>query len=332
MSHDKPLHPDAVETLVRLGGRRADPPAAARHRAWAATRNTWQRDQSRRRVRRTVGWLAAAAAVLVAVGALFALRPATISAPAVARLDRAIGPVEMRPPGAKQWRALAEEEGLALPPGTRLRTSADSRLGLNVAQGVSVRLAGSSQLELSSDRRIRLVRGVIYVDTGPLGRAGPVQVVTDTTTFEDFGTQFEVHYMDGGIRLRVREGQVVFGQDGDRLVARAEEQVDIDAQGRISRRAISRSDGSWSWIEAVSPTAPTDGEPLSTLLAWVSRETGRTIHYANDGVKAEADATTLHGQLSGVSPLETLDAMLATTRLTYTIGEDRAIELSRRPD
>ena len=332
MSHDKPPCADGVESLVRIGGRRIDPPAIARDRVWKATLDTWHRQQARRHTRSTVGWLAAAAVLIAAVGTVISLSPATAPAASIARLDRAVGSTEVRWHDEDAWRPVVPGSDMSLASGTSLRTAPDGRLGIEVAGGVSVRLAEASEIRLSADRRIRLIRGTVYVDTGPYGHAGPIQIVTAAATFEDFGTQFEVQYADESIRLRVREGQVVFDYQGDRVAASAEQQVDIGPGGEVTRRTIARSDNSWNWIESVSPAAPTDGNSLAALMDWVSRETGRGIRYADVDIQREAMTTTLHGQLSGVSPLETLDLMLATTHLTYEIGDDQTIEVSRRMD
>jgi len=332
MSQDKSPYADGVESLIRIGGRRVDPPTSAQGRVWTATLDTWHRQQARRRTRATLGWLAAAAALVAAVGAVISLSPASAPPATVARLDRAVGSAEVRQQDEDAWRPIAPSSEVSLVSGTSLRTSPDGRLGIEVAGGVSVRLAEASEIRLSADRRIRLIRGTIYVDTGPYGHAGPIQVVTAAATFEDFGTQFEVKYVDEGVRLRVREGQVVFDHQGDRVAASAEQQVDIGPDGEVTRRTIARSDASWNWVESVSPAAPTDGHTMATLLEWVSRETGRGIRYADADIRREAMTTTLHGQLSGVSPLETLDVMLATTHLTYEISDDQAIEVSRRMD
>jgi hypothetical protein len=333
MNPENLMNVDAVQALIRIAGQREDPPAGAYDRVWPAAEATWLKSLRRRRTRRAAGWLAAAAAVVVAgVTAVIWLRPTAQPVTEVARLDRTVGSLEIHAASGGAW--LPVDVGLSdgLAPGTRLRTGVDGRAGLLLGGEVSVRLAESSEIELADERKVRLVRGVVYPDTGPGGRGGQVQVITAGGTLQDFGTQFEVSYDDSGLRLRVREGQVVMARDAQRLVAHAEQQIAVDGQGRISRDVLSRSDPAWHWVESVAPSATTDGQPVTALLQWVSRETGRELRYADRAIEQEAAATILHGQLSGLAPLKTLEVMLATTDLAYKISDDEAIEVLRRPD
>ena len=106
----------------------------------------------------------------------------------------------------------------------------------------------------------------------------------------------------------------------------------VDPHGRMAREDFSGSDPAWRWIESVAPASSTDGQPVTALLGWVSRETGRKLRYDDPAVEQLAAATILHGRLSELTPLETLDVLLATTDLEYRLGQDEAIEVSRRQD
>ncbi len=332
MNPENLMNVDAVRALIRMAGQREDPPAGAYDRVWPAAEATWLTCLRRRRTRRAAGWLAAAAVVVAGITAVIGLRPTVQAVAEVARLDRTVGSLEIHGAGGGTW--LPVDIGLSdgLIPGTRLRTGVDGRAGLLLSGEISIRLAESSEIELAGERRVRLVRGIVYVDTGPGGRGGQVQVITEGGTLQDFGTQFEVSYDDSGLRLRVREGQVVMAREAQRLVAHAEQQIAVNGQGRISRDVLSRSDPAWHWVESVAPSATTDGQPVTVLFQWVSRETGRELRYADRAIEQEAAATILHGQLSGLAPLETLDVMLATTKLAYKISDDEAIEVVQRPD
>jgi hypothetical protein len=323
---------EVVGTLLRLAGTREQPPDGAYERVWPAVEAAWHDKLAHRRRQRATRWLAAAAVVVASVAAVVGLRSSMEPSLQVARLDRTIGSLEIRSPGAETWIATGIAAGRELAAGTRLRTSAAGRAGLLLDAAVSLRVAGSSEIELSGPRDIRLLQGVVYVDTGPGGAGGQIRLVTDSSTFQDFGTQFEVSYVEGELRLRVREGQVVMGRDTERHVAYAGQQIAVDPQGRMAREDFSGSDPAWRWIESVAPASSTDGQPVTALLGWVSRETGRKLRYDDPAVEQLAAATILHGRLSELTPLETLDVLLATTDLEYRLGQDEAIEVSRRQD
>ena len=73
-----------------------------------------------------------------------------------------------------------------------------------------------------------------------------------------------------------------------------------------------------------------DDQPVTVLLDWVARETGRTLRYASAEVERQAATTILHGKIGQLAPLEALDAMLATTDLAYEVREDGTIEIRHK--
>ena len=47
--------------------------------------------------------------------------------------------------------------------------------------------------------------------------------------------------------------------------------------GDVQRAAVAIDDASWDWVQLVVRTPDIEDRPLSDLLEWVSRETGRGI-------------------------------------------------------
>jgi ferric-dicitrate binding protein FerR (iron transport regulator) len=254
-------------------------------------------------------------------------RPTNASAK-VARLERLVGDAEARAPGTYSWVPLAGPTA-TLRVGTRLRTRENSVAGLTLLGGVSLRLAPMTEVEFEADARVRLSHGLLYADTGP-GDGGTISVITPAGTAHDFGTQFEISYEHERLRLRVREGRVALLRDEQRVIADAGTQVAVNAAGEVSRTTIASSDPAWEWAETVAPAPDFDGQPLSVLLDWVARETGRPLHYADDSLKRRASATILHGRVGPVPPLEALDVMLATTDFAYEIRNDSTIEVRHK--
>ena len=330
MTAERTTEMDAVEALIRAAGAREQPPAGAYERVWPAAEAAWRRGLQRRR-RRIGGWMAAAATV-AAVAVIISLQSPAGPPAVVAYVDRVAGSLQIRAAGDDAWLPVPAASGQPVVTGSRLRTGGDGRVGLQLPGEVSLRMAGSSELEMSGQGDVRLLQGVVYVDTGPGGGGGRIRLLTEAGTAQDFGTQFEFGYLDGGLRLRVREGQVVIERGAERLVAGAGQQLAVDAAGRIARSDWPRSDPAWRWIESVAPAPPTDGQPVAALLDWAARETGRPLRYAAPAAEQAAARTILHGRLSGLAPLATLDLMLATTGLAYTIGADESIEVRTRAE
>jgi ferric-dicitrate binding protein FerR (iron transport regulator) len=319
---------DAVAQLIRVAGRRAEPPAEAYEQTLAAALATWDRVQSHRRQRL---FATLAASVVVAVGVAFLvthLRPRP--EPSAGYADRIVGTVQERSASWREWSTLRNELG-SIPRGTQMRTLAGSRAGIVLASGVSLRLAEGTEVELESASRLHVLAGKVYVDTAGAHRASGIEVVTDAGTAVDVGTQFEVQYRDGEYRLRVREGRVMLRRDAGQVDGQAGEQLTIRAGGVLERARIEADDPEWDWVESLAPAPDIDNQPVTVLLDWVARETGRSVRFANPEVARHAANTILHGNIRHLQPLEALSVMLATTDLEYALPDNVTI-LVRRKD
>ncbi len=314
---------DAVAQLIRTAGRRAEPPAEAYERTLAAAMAAWDKVQARRR-RRLLGTLAASLAIAAGVAFLVMNLPPQ-PLPSVARTDRVIGTVEVRTDSSREWISLREELH-SLPAGAQLRTRAGSRAGIVLDGGVSLRLADTTEVMLESSSRLRVIAGRVYLDTGAASvDAGRIEVVTEAGIASDVGTQFEVLYRDPEYRLRVREGRVLLRRDAGQVDGQAGDQLTIHAGGSIERARIDQDDPDWQWVESVAPAPDIDKQPVTVLLEWVARETGRSIRFATAETERKAGATILHGNIRHLAPLEALSVMLATTDLEFALPDDATI-------
>lgn len=320
--------PDAVAALIRAAGRREEPPLEAYRIVLAASETTLRGKVRRRRwLRLGLGLAAALAVVVAAPFAYRALSPST-AVIEVARLDRQVGAIELREAGVAPWRVAAGRV-VALRAGTRLRTHEGAAAGLVLANGVSLRVDAVTEVEILEDARVRLRHGAVYADTGR-SDAASISVSTPAGTAHDFGTQFEVRYEGERLALSVREGRVALLSGAEPLMVDAGTRLAVDAAGDVSRTTVATDDRSWQWAEAVAPVPDLDGKPVAALLAWVARETGLRLRYADAAVERQASATILHGAAGPLAPLELLDAMLATTDFTYEVRDDGTIEVRRR--
>lgn len=317
---------DVLAQLIRAAGRRENPSSQMYERALKAATEVWRKKTQQRRQRRVlVGSIAASVLIAMAAAGLFIGKTAPVPATAIAQFNRIIGVAEVRGPESGRW-MIPQDESAMLLPGSAVRTSEGSRAGLALAGGVSLRLAGSTEIALESATRIRLRSGTLYLDRQAHAQnAEPLQVVTAVGTAADWGTQFEVRYREGVYRLRVREGRVVFSRGAEEIDAGAGDQLSIDSAGSVERNRVPAADAEWNWVHTVSIAPDVEDKPVTVLLAWVARETGRTLSFETPEVERKAAGTILHGSIRHLAPLEALSVMLATTDLEFVIPDDSRI-------
>ena len=317
--------PDTVATLIRAAGRREDPPESAYREVFGAAHAAFRAKSTGRHRRRTFAWAAAASVLVAAILVLMRWDPVSMQRPVIARVDRTVGSVEIE--AGDGWQPLAEA-GARITRDTRLRTLPGGRVALVLNGGDSLRLAAETELLFDGPRSYHLEGGTIYLDVRASLGTG-VRITTPAGTVRDLGTQFELHIADHSLRLRVREGLVEVERAGQQLTGAALEQLDIDSLGNVVRSTIAADGDAWRWAEALAPAPDIDGRPASELLAWVARETGKTLHYADPAVRQRASTVMLHGNIRHLAPLDALDVMLATTDLEYVLSEGR-IEIRAR--
>ena len=320
---------DVLAELIRKAGRRETPPSEAYDQALAAATQAWQVKVRGRRRRVFMGRLAAGFAVAAVSVFLWTSLP-TAPEPRMAHVDRIIGSVESRDSSDAGWTQITDETQ-ALNADIRLRTLPGSRLGLRLANGASLRVAGSTELSLGEIGKVTLWAGKIYVDSGPdADPARQTEVVTAAGTAWDIGTQFEVSYESENYRLRVREGRVNVLRESAEIANEAGAQLEINSDGHLAHSRIGPTDPAWQWVQSVATAPEIDNKQVTVLLDWISRETGRSIIYENIAVEHKAAMTVLHGKIRDLLPMDALDVMLATTDLEYEIQEGGAILIRAR--
>ncbi len=308
---------DPIASLLRATGRRPAAPPERSARVREATRLAWNAEiVRRRRSRRLTFALALAASVVLVVWTVRALRGTTSSMapPRVVEVDRVANGVWAEhgwfPGLAKRWDLQARAR---VAPGATIRTSADGRAALHLLMhgphGHALRLDHATSLRILSDRAFLLERGAVYVDSGTT--VGSVRIETALGTIEDVGTQFEVRLNEGGLTVRVREGEVKVGAGSVSLRAAAGHAVTVDRAGRLARAAAAPEAG-WAWTETVAPPFPIEGRSLADFLTWAARERGTRVRYLGAGLAQRATGVRLHGSVEGM----TLDQAVASVAVT----------------
>jgi hypothetical protein len=293
--------------------------------AVSADRVTGEREP-RSAIALRLGWLAAAAAVLVAVGVgTWIARPSARAAPAFGAVSRTEeGALSVASAHGPQ-RNLTQ--GAELRTGDRMRARGPALIAL--ARGGTLRVSSGSALSIVSPGRIVLDRGLIYLDIpSGSGTATPLDVDTTAGTVEHVGTEFEVMSNEQNVRVRVREGRIRFVGKTDTIVADAGTELVAAPGKRIVQRRIDTYGLDWSWMTALAPDYAIEGRSLMGFLRWVSRELGRPLNFADANARQIADRTILHGSVQHQAPIEAMANVLATTSLTYEIRGDAIWVLS----
>lgn len=142
----------------------------------------------------------------------------------------------------------------------------------------------------------------------------------------------EAAIQGAAVRVRVRDGAVRVDR-GDRAdTAQRGVELTAGATGRAAHRAIPLHGAEWDWVTRAAPPANIEGATLARVLDWVERESGRHIRFAEAGLAATAATTIVHGSVEGLTPEESLGAVLATCGLRFRIqGEDIVIASNQTP-
>jgi hypothetical protein len=82
-------------------------------------------------------------------------------------------------------------------------------------------------------------------------------------------------------------------------------------------------------VAEAAPGIDIEGLLLADFLNWAGRELGREIRYDRPETAEEAASIVLHGSISGLMPIDALEAVLATTHLRAVVGDGGVIVQGR---
>ena len=322
-----PEEESGIARVLRAAGPRSEPSDDLKHAVRAAVHAEW-RSTVARRGRRRRAWLALAASVTIAALALW-MGQSYFATPGavVASVSRVVGAVESH--GGMWGQSQAVNVSTQLHAGQTLSTGAEGRVALQLQDGVSLRLDHDTSIAFVNAGRIDVRSGAVYVDSGAESVASnALRVGTPAGVIWHVGTQYEARIVKDGTRIRVREGRVDLLPDtGAPQTAHVGEQLFITSSGNIERGAIAPADAEWSWASSSAPPFDINGRPVRELLAWVGRELGREVVFANPESEEVADRAVLSGSMDDLAPSEALAAVLPTTRLRASEREGM-IEIS----
>jgi ferric-dicitrate binding protein FerR (iron transport regulator) len=301
--------------LLRLAGAPPDPPADRTARVWAAVRREWRTRRQRRMIGNGVAiGLLAAASVTVAVWIRGRVE-APVNAPGIAVAQRIQGrPFIIRPFRGADPAPLSMS--MPIYPDDVIETDAESRVGLQLGNGGSIRIDHGSRVRLLTPVLIEVIAGAAYVATAD--RSHGFEVRTTMGMLRDVGTQFEVHLTPALLRLRVRTGTVEIhrGTVIDTVAAGTEATVTTNG---ITVRPRPAYGSDWTWTTEVAPPFAIEGRTLETYLAYLAAEQGWTLHYADPAAAEAATRTILHGSVEALNADDALTVVLTTSGLEYRV-------------
>ena len=337
---------DDVSRLVRLAGPRAVVPEVVSRRVHAAVHARWREHVRAKRRRRLVMMTMMAAAAILAAVAIMTMserrfRPRggspelAAARDPIAFLEHVTGGALWSSAGAPSTGAghpstasaqgtfQALTIGAAVSEHTWLDTRQAARAALRIPGVASIRLDRNTRVQIQSASVLLLDHGALYVDTGT-GDRTPLEIRTGHGVVRHLGTRFEVQTAPDFTRVRVRDGRVVLVRDQDQREASAGTELAVgDARG-VVRRDVPIYGPDWAWVEQSAPEFAIEGQSLEALLRWTARETGWTVRFASDRTARSVAGIRLHGSSTGLTPSETLEAVLPTCNLTVRLKDGTA--------
>jgi ferric-dicitrate binding protein FerR (iron transport regulator) len=312
---ERPDNP--IGTLIRLAGERDQPSPLAVARAREAAESAWRSSlgaepATRARPGPLRLWaLAAGVLALVIGGAWYRLAPSAVPVASVAAVSASAtlsGPVTGTP-----------AVGALVLSGTTLETTT-GRVALSLGT-LSLRVDRGTRLRFDAPDRVTLVRGGLYVDSGGVNAPAALHVATPAGTVRHVGTQFQVAVSDELTRIEVREGRVALEGRVAREVA-AGERLDVRGTNAVLARSQPAYGGAWEWTAQTAPALDIENRLLAEFLAWIAREHGWQLRYADAALQARAQEIRLHGSLEGLDTHGMIErvALITGTPLTAREG------------
>lgn len=321
------LSDDLIAAAVNRAGSRPAAPDEMAADIRDAVEREWRKGVARRS-RRSRRWLVAATVAAVGIGlALIGVSRFNAARPQVAGVFLASrGSVNIESPAGFGPPA----GGKPFLVGTRLKTGTDGRALVAIAD-ISLRFDRSTVAVFSSSDRLSIERGRVYLDIPANGGThGKIEVVTPFGSIQHLGTQYQVQVDSREMTVSVREGRVRISTGQSEQTVIAHRSLVVFDDGSVRDAPLAPYAAAWNWTGELAPDFPIDGRSLAQCLEWFSHETGHGIVYATAAIRSRAEQTAMSGSISGLPPLESLDAMLATTSLAYRAGIDGSFEIFER--
>lgn len=317
---------EAIEALLRKAQPRPAPSEEDMASIRDAVRSEWRAVSGKRRTRRRLVSLAAAATVILAIGMTVNLLriPSAVPVP-VATIDKTVGSIYLlgEQSELRQTQDLAE-----LTAGQTLVTAPGSGAGIAWHNGGSLRIDEDTRVEFVAPDEIVLRSGRVYFDSQPAAlHAGITQssianftIRTNQGIVRHVGTQYMTGIDGGALTISVREGEVRIENARQQASAVAGQQMTVVGRNRPTYTNISRHGEAWRWAEQMAPVVDIDQRSAYEFINWAGRESGLEIRFVSDAVERRAHDTLMTGSVD-FEPQVALYTLLQTTDLDARIED-----------
>jgi ferric-dicitrate binding protein FerR (iron transport regulator) len=289
-----------LSALLKLAGPTEEISTDVEQRVYGKVRDAWEESSNRSGPLRWAIPLALAATVLIAIS----LNSSNTDAPL-----HSVGTYA--------------QSGARIYVGDVIDTSIDGGQTIALSGDISLRVDQNTRLEVGDTGEFTLMAGRIYVDTGDrIYSDRHIIVHTASGTATDIGTQFSVAYRNASMSVAVREGRVDLTDGRQSSSAMRGERMTLRSGGSVEIDAVQIVGPEWEWAVALAPQFELEGHTLLEFLKWGSRETGMQLVFDTDEARAATRISRSYGSIDGLTPLEAVEAVLATTEFNYAIDGD----------
>lgn len=307
---------DPIAKLMNLAGPRDAVPADARRRVHIRVRNEWRRSVIRSRTLRWSVPVAVAASLIIAV--TMNIRTPDVAPPVASKPIATIARIN----GNADPSANSLSVGDPVFAGDTITTADGQGISLAMNRDLSLRLAAGTTVTIDSFDEVTLASGRVYADSGQaIYQDRHITIVTDAGIATDIGTQFAVGYLQDEMSVAVREGTVDVSDRSESYTAESGDRLVLQTGSGVVFDQVSKYDDSWDWAVALAPAFDIHNRSLLDFLSWAARETGKELEFANPDVRMAVMRTMLRGSVSGFTPSEALDSVLATTKFNYRVDQ-----------
>jgi len=220
------------------------------------------------------------------------------------------------------WQNLDNDKTIS--PGDYLKTKKNNRLMVSLFNGNEFRVDENTHFMVESNNHLKLISGQIYVDSDSTGGHHKLTIETPLGKVNHIGTQYSVSFIEEQLQVGVRDGLVLVSSDS---ISQAElskgRNLVLNVEGQAIYSDIESYDPLWQWTQKITGGFAIQGQSLSDYLQWVSRETGYPIKWQSDNVRNKASSIKLSGSIIGILPLDSLDVIIPTTRLKYSLDDNK---------
>lgn len=309
-------HPDStIERLIKLAGRRDMPTPEGMERARRAAQESWGRMLDERAVAaprrsRFNAMIGVAIAAGVAAAALFLWpRSLPVTSELVARIATVTGDALLQERGAESLARVTQP----IRAGTTLATR-DGRVALTFGDSLSLRIDRQTRIRFDNREQVTLLAGALYVDSGGVNAVPALRIETPAGAVRHVGTQFQVHVNGYVTVVRVREGRVLLTRaSGAPTDIAAGDELQVSGSSLRWQRGLPSFGEDWEWSAGIAPALEIESRPLAEFIAWMAREHGWQVRYADQALQPRAFDIRLHGSLDQMDSAAMLERVALVT-------------------